>query len=374
MKKRVIQKFLAVTLCALTVASMTACGSKPAAESAPAPSQSASESKPAAEESKPAESTQSQAPSGTVEYSFAVHHSGSTSHPYQQGSEFWNEKLKEYSNGTMELDIYPANQLAAGSKSIEGTAAGSIDIFIENPMSVCNVVPSFDALNMPYLFDSAEQAFKMMATDECKVFAEDCEAHGIKLLGYWYNGWRNVSNSKRPITKVEDLKGLSIRIAESQVFADMMEALGMQAVPLVNSEIFTALQMGTVDGQENPQNNYINNKYFEVNRYFSMTRHVFSVEPVGMNLDLWNSLTPEQQDILMKSFNEAAEYQIALAKKTEEDQLKKVLDEGADIEVSYIDDLSGFQNAVAGVYDKYMKTDLAPYIEALKTAKDKVGK
>ena len=212
--------------------------------------------------------------SALADYTFTVHHSGSTSHPYQKGSEYFNEKLTEYSNGTMNLDIYPSNQLAAGSKAVEGTALGTIDIFIENPMSVCNVVPSFEAMNMPYLFDTAEQAFAMVDSDECKVFADDCEKNGIKLLGYWYNGWRNVSNSKRPIEKVEDLKGLTIRIAESQVFADMMEALGMQPVPLANSEIFTALQMGTVDGQENPQNNYINNKYFEVNRYFSMTRHV----------------------------------------------------------------------------------------------------
>ena len=308
-----------------------------------------------------------------AEHVFAVHHIGATTHPYQLGAEYWNEKLVEYSGGSMELDIYPANQLAAGAKAVEGTALGTIDIFIENPMSVCNVVPSFEAMNLPYLFDSAEQAFAMMKTDECKVFAEDCEARGIKLLGYWYNGWRNISNSKRPIEKVEDLKGLSIRIAESQVFADMMEALGMQAVPLANSEIFTALQMGTVDAQENPQNNYINNKYFEVNRYFSMTRHVFSVEPVGMNLDLWNALTEEQQQMLMKSFDEATEYQIKLAQETEAQQLEQVIAEGADIVVTYIDDLTPFQDAVKGVYDKYKDTDLRPYIEALESAKAKVS-
>lgn len=305
---------------------------------------------------------------------FSVHHSGAASHPYQWGSEFFNEKLKEYSNGSMSLDIYPANQLAAGSKSVEGTALGSIDIFIENPMSVCNVVPSFEAMNLPYLFDTAAQAFAMMDTEECQVFAKDCEANGIKLLGYWYNGWRNVSNSKRPIEKVEDLAGLSIRIAESQVFADMMAALGMQAVPLANSEIFTALQMGTVDAQENPQNNYINNKYFEVNRYFSMTRHVFSVEPVGMNLDLWESLSEDEQKILMKAFDEASVYQRKIAQETEENQLKKVLSEGADIVVTYIDDLTPFRDKVAGVYDKYKATDLKPYIEALEAAKAKVGK
>lgn len=307
-------------------------------------------------------------------YEFSVHHSGSSSHPYQLGSEYFDEKLQEYSQGSMKLAIYPANQLAAGSKSVEGTALGTIDIFIENPMSVCNVVPSFEALNLPYLFDSAEQAFAVMDSEECKIFYDACKEAGIKLLGYWYNGWRNVSNGKRQIKKVEDLRGLSIRIAESQVFSDMMEALGMQPVPLANSEIFTALQMKTVDGQENPQNNYINNKYYEVNRYFSMTRHVFSVEPVGMNLALWNELSKEQQDELQRAFDDAAIYQRKLAQETEEQQLEKVLSEGADIVVSYIDDLSPFRATVSGVYDKYRNTDLKPYIDAVESAKAKFSK
>lgn len=307
-----------------------------------------------------------------ADYAFATHHIGSTSHPYQLGAEYWSEKLMEYSGGTLSLDIYPANQLATGSKAVEGNALGTIDICIENPMSVCNIVPAFDAMNLPYMFDSAEQAFAMLKTEEAQVFAEECEKYNLKLLGYWYNGWRNVSNSIRPIEKVEDLEGLTIRIAESQVFADMMNALGMNAVPLANSEVFTALQMGTVDAQENPQNNYINNKYYEVNRYFSMTRHVFSVEPVTMNLDLWNSLTPEEQEAVQKSFDEAAEYQIKLAEETENEQLEQVIAEGADIVVTYIDDLTPFKEAVAPVIEKYKATDLAPYIEALEAAQAKV--
>lgn len=308
----------------------------------------------------------------SADYAFATHHIGSTTHPYQKGAEFWNEKLQEYSEGTLSLDIYPANQLAAGSKAVEGNALGTIDICIENPMSVCNIVPAFDAMNLPYMFDTAEQAFAMMKTEEAQVFAEECEKYNLKLLGYWYNGWRNVSNSKRPIEKVEDLQGLTIRIAESQVFADMMNALGLNAVPLANSEVFTALQMGTVDAQENPQNNYINNKYFEVNRYFSMTRHVFTVEPVTMNLDLWNSLTEKEQEAVQRSFDEAADYQIKLAQETEEKQLAQVIADGADIVVTEIEDLTPFKEAVAPVIDKYMNTDLKPYIEALQAAQAKV--
>ena len=124
----------------------------------------------------------------------------------------------------------------------------------------------------------------------------------------------------------------------------------------------------------NYQNNYINNKYFEVNRYFSMTRHVFSVEPVGMNLALYNELSEEQKNELQKAFDDSSIYQRQVAQETEEQQLEKVLSEGADIVVSYIDDLSPFKKAVAGVYDKYRNTDLKPYIDAVEKAKSKVSK
>lgn len=309
----------------------------------------------------------------SADYAFATHHIGSTTHPYQLGAEYWSEKLMEYSGGTLSLDIYPANQLASGSKAVEGNQMGTIDICIENPMSVSNIVPAFDALNMPYMFDSAEEAFAVMATEECQVFAEECEKYNLKLLGYWYNGWRNISNSLHPVETVDDLKDMTIRIAESQVFADMMNALGMNAVPLANSEVFTALQMGTVDAQENPQNNYINNKYYEVNRYYSYTMHVFTVEPVTMNLDLWNSLTPEEQEAVQKSFDEAAVYQIELAQQTEETELDQVIAEGADIEVTVIEDLTPFKEATASVIEKYKATDLGPFIEALEAGKEKVA-
>lgn len=307
------------------------------------------------------------------EHTIIVHHIGSETHPYQLGAELFRDYLEEYSGGKMTLDIFGNNQLASGAKAVEGTQTGTIDIAIENPMSYSSIVPSMDALNMPYLFDSAEQAFAMMDSEQCKVFAEDCEAHGLKLLGYWYNGWRNISNSKRAINSVEDLEGLTIRIAESQVFADMMKALGMNAVPLANGELFSAMQTGTVDAQENPLNNYINNKYYEVNRFLTMTRHVFSVEPVTMNLDLWNSLNSAEQEALQKAFDAATPEARKLAQDKETNQLNDFLAQGADIEVVYLEDLTPFREKVASVYDQYRSGDLGVYIQALEAAKAAVG-
>ena len=358
-----MKKILALLL-SLVLVFLCGCGSSSStpASSAPADSTPADDAAPAAD-----------VPADIGSYTIIVHHIGSETHPYQLGAERFGELLEEYSGGAMTLDIFGNNQLASGAKAIEGVQTGTIDIAIENPMSYSSIVPSFDALNMPYLFDSAEQAFAMMDSEECKVFAEDCEAHGLKLLGYWYNGWRNISNSVRPINTVDDLNGLTIRIAESQVFADMMAALGMNAVPLANSELFTAMQMGTVDAQENPLNNYINNKYYEVNRFLSMTRHVFSVEPVVINLDLWNSMTPAEQEILQRAFDDATPEARQLAQDKEENQLKEFLDQGADIEVVYLEDLTPFQEKVASVYDKYRAGDLGVYIEALEAAKAAVG-
>jgi tripartite ATP-independent transporter DctP family solute receptor len=303
------------------------------------------------------------------ELTLSLNHIGSTNHPYHFGSEFLKEKLLEFSNGRMSIDIYPASQIAAGAKAISAVQMGTLDIAVENPMSLGNFVPEAEVLNLPYLFDDHEQAFRLMDGEVGKKFEEASEAKGLKVIGWWYNGYRNMSNSKRPIKTPEDVKGLKMRIAESEIFSATFEAFGAFPVVMPTSEIFTALQMGTVDAQENPQNNYLNNKYYEVNKYYSFTKHVFTVEPLVMSLDRFNELTAEQQEILIKAVDASEIFQRQIAKETEDTQLQQVVDDPTkDVEVTVIEDLSGFRAIVAPVYD-LLRPTLGEYIELVEKAK-----
>jgi tripartite ATP-independent transporter DctP family solute receptor len=154
----------------------------------------------------------------TTKAALSLNHVGATTHPYQIGAEKFAELVAEKSGGNITIDVFPASQIASGAKAIEFVQMGSLDIAVESTMSLSNFIPEIDTLNLPFLFDDADQAFRILDGDVGKALEKKCEEQGFKILAWWYNGFRNISNSKRPITKPEDLKGLKIRIPESAVF------------------------------------------------------------------------------------------------------------------------------------------------------------
>lgn len=297
----------------------------------------------------------------------SLNHVGATTHPYQIGAEKFAELVAEKSGGNITIDVFPASQIASGAKAIEFVQMGTLDIAVESTMSLSNFVPEIDTLNLPFLFDDAEQAFRILDGEPGKALEKKCEEQGFKILAWWYNGFRNISNSKRPITKPEDLKGLKIRIPESQVFKATFETLGCTATSMPVSEVFTAIQLGTVDGQENPHANFINNKFYEVNKYYSVTHHIFTAEPVIMSLDKFNSFTPEEQQMLLDCAYEAAKIQREKSYELESSQMDNIKDyEG--VEVNVVEDLTPFREACASVYDQF-RDKLGEYIDMIEAAK-----
>ncbi len=303
----------------------------------------------------------------TTKAALSLNHVGATTHPYQIGAEKFAELVAEKSGGNITIDVFPASQIASGAKAIEFVQMGTLDIAVESTMSLSNFVPEIDTLNLPFLFDDAEQAFRILDGDAGKALEKKCEEQGFKILAWWYNGFRNISNSKRPITKPEDLKGLKIRIPESKVFRATFETMGCTATAMPVSEVFTAIQLGTVDGQENPHANFINNKFYEVNKYYSVTHHIFTAEPVIMSLEKFNSFTPEEQQMLLDCAYEAAKIQREKSYELESSQMDSIKDyEG--VEVNVVEDLTPFRDACAPVYDQFRST-LGEYIDMILAAK-----
>lgn len=297
----------------------------------------------------------------------SLNHVGATTHPYQMGAEKFAELIKEKSGGSITVDVFPASQIASGAKAIEFVQMGTLDIAVESTMSLSNFVPEIDTLNLPFLFDDAEQAFRILDGEPGKALEKKCEEQGFKILAWWYNGFRNISNSKHAIEKPEDLKGLKIRIPESEVFRVTFETLGCTATSMPVSEVFTAIQLGTVDGQENPHANFINNKFYEVNKYYSVTHHIFTAEPVIMSLDKFNSFSAEQQQMLLDTCYEAALYQREKSYELESGQMDDIKQYDG-VEVNVVEDLTPFRDACAPVYDHF-RSSLGEYIDMINAAK-----
>jgi tripartite ATP-independent transporter DctP family solute receptor len=296
-----------------------------------------------------------------------LNHVGATTHPYHLGSEKFAELVSEKSNGSIEVQVFPASQIASGAKAIEFVQMDTLDIALESTMSLSNFVPEIDVLNLPFLFKDAEEVYKVLDGEAGQKLAEKAEEYGFKILGWWYNGFRDMSNSKKPIETPSDLAGLKFRIPESEVFRSAFEALGALPTSMPVSEVFTAIQLGTVDGQENPAANYINNRFVEVNEYYSETHHIFTAEPLIMSLDKFNSFSPEQQQILLDAAAEAGTYERELGIQEEKnliDQIKTM----DNVKYNKPADMQAFRNAVNPVYEKFRDT-LGEYIDLIESNK-----
>lgn len=353
---------VSLILAAAMAAGLSACGGQTAQQSTAA----ATEGTKQASEAAPAESQEKEtAPAGKAEVTLSLNHVGATTHPYQYGSERFAELVSEKIGGRIAVEVYPASQIASGAKSIEFVQMGTLDIALESTMSAENFVPEIGVLNLPFLFENADQAFTVLDGDVGDELRAAAEAKGFKILCWMYNGFRDISNSVKPITGPEDLKGLKIRVPESQVFLKTFETLGAVPTPMAVSEVFTAMQLKTVDGQENPSAIFVNNKYNEVNDYYSVTHHIFTAEPLIMSLDKFNSFSGDDQKALLEAAQEAAEYQRKLAIDSADQELQQIKDAGVNVNV--VDDMSTFKTAVQPVYEAF-KDQYGTLIEEIQAA------
>lgn len=353
---------VSLILAAAMAAGLSACGGQTAQQSTAA----ATEGTKQASEAAPAESQEKEtAPAGKAEVTLSLNHVGATTHPYQYGSERFAELVSEKTGGRIAVEVYPASQIASGAKAIEFVQMGTLDIALESTMSAENFVPEIGVLNLPFLFENADQAFTVLDGDVGDELRAAAEAKGFKILCWMYNGFRDISNSVKPITGPEDLKGLKIRVPESQVFLKTFETLGAVPTPMAISEVFTAMQLKTVDGQENPSAIFVNNKYNEVNDYYSVTHHIFTAEPLIMSLDKFNSFSGDDQKALLEAAQEAAEYQRKLAIDSADQELQQIKDAGVNVNV--VDDMSTFKTAVQPVYEAF-KDQYGTLIEEIQAA------
>lgn len=299
--------------------------------------------------------------------SLKLNHVGATTHPYQYGSERFAELVSEKSGGNMEVQVFPASQIASGSKAIEFVQMDTLDIALESTMSLSNFVPEMDVLNMPFLFKNSDEAYKVLNGEAGQALSAKAEEYGFKILGWWYNGFRDMSNSVQSIETPEDVAGLKFRIPESEVFLAAFKSLGALPTSMPVSEVFTAIQLGTVDGQENPASNFINNRFNEVNEYYSETHHIFTAEPLVMSLEKFNSFSEEQQQILMEAASEAGKYQWDLAVE-EENKLLGEIQNMDGITYNKVDDMKPFRDAVEPVYEQFSDS-LGEYYDLIESSK-----
>jgi len=275
---------------------------------------------------------------------------GVTSDSAKEAVTFFAEKVSEYSDGSITIADFPDNQLGNDETRFEMTQTGECDISIGSTSSVATTYNDFYIYDVPFLFLNKDEVYNIGFNGETgKQILEGLEDLGVKGLAFWENGFRNLTTTSKEITGVADLKGLKIRTMENEIHLAAWKAMGANPTPMAFSELITALQQGTVDGQENPIGIIVGNKFEEVQDYLILTEHVYTPYYVVMNLEKYNSLTPKQQEAIDLAMAEATSYQYGRSQFYEDTSLEKIKAAGCEVIKLTDEEKMEYKNAVENI-------------------------
>ena len=273
------------------------------------------------------------------------------------------ELVEKGTNGAYKIEIYPNASLGDEPAMLESMQIGTLDAGIITSGPFVNFAADMGVLDMPFLFSSNEDAYKILDGDIGQELLGELESANLKGLAYAERGFRNLTNSVRPVKTAADIAGLKIRVMENEVYTATFKALGVNAVPMAWSEALTALQQSTIDGQENPINVLHSYKLWETQKYCTLTRHAYASAIITMSLDVFNGLPADVQQVFLDAAQQAAEYERQWVADNEATQLQALKDGG--MEVIEDPDIASFQAAVQSVYDSYPQ--YADYLNRIKT-------
>lgn len=271
------------------------------------------------------------------------------------------ELVTERTDGRISPKNFHSGVLGNQPDAIEQVRVGAIEYGNFNLGPMGPVVPEADVVNLPFIFKGLDHMHRVMDGAVGEEIGAAMAAKGLQPLAWYDSGARSFYNSKHPITKPDDVKGLKVRVMNNELFVGMVEALGGNATPMAFSEVFQSIKTGVVDGAENNWPSYESTNHYEVAGYYSLSEHLIIPECVCINTTVWEGLSDEDKDIVKTAARESAELQRKLWTERAEASRKKVVDSG--VKFNEIADKSGFQKAMEPVYVKAIEAN--PLLEDL---------
>lgn len=272
-------------------------------------------------------------------------------YPTVEGVKAMAAEVREKTEGRICIEVFPSAQLGEEKDTIEQTQFGVIDMVRASFGTFNDIVPVTQTFSLPYLFRDVDHMHAVMDGPIGEEIAADFAERDLIVLAYYDGGARSFYNSQRPITSIEDLAGMKIRVIQNDVFVDMMAALGASATPMPYGEVYSAIQTGVIDGAENNFPSYDSSGHYEVAKHYTLDEHLMVPELVAMSKTAWDKLSPEDQAILREAARNSATTQRQLWAEAEKASEERVLAAGAQI-VRDIDK-QPFVDAMAPVYEKY---------------------
>lgn len=279
------------------------------------------------------------------------------------------EVLEAKTEGRIKLKNFHGGVLGSQPDAIEQVRIGALEIGNFNLGPIGPIAPEANVVSLPFIFKDMEHMHRALDGEAGQKISAGMAKQGLVALAWYDSGARSFYNSKRPITKPEDVKGMKVRVMNNDLYSGMIDALGGNPSPMAFSEVYQSLKTGVVDGAENNWPSYESTGHFEVAGYYSLSQHLIIPECVCINAKVFNALSDEDKTAVKEAAQESALIQRKMWAKRALASRQKVMDSG--VKFNEIADKTGFQSAMQPVYDKYLSAnpDLVPLVDLIKNTK-----
>ncbi|HYG43356.1 MAG TPA: TRAP transporter substrate-binding protein [Bordetella sp.] len=281
------------------------------------------------------------------------------------------QELEKLSGGKMKMKTFGSASLGSDEQMQSALVGGVQEMMVGSTAPLATMVKEFGVFDLPFLFNSDREADAVLDGQLGERLLKKLETKGLVGLVYWENGFRNLTNSKHPVVKAEDLEGIKLRVMQNQVALGVFNALGANAVPMPFSELFTALETRTVDGQENPVTTIQSSKFYEVQPYLTMTRHVYTPWVVMASKKWWDTLSPDEQKLIRQAAAASRDFERKDSRADSKKSMDTLKEHGMKINVVSPEEIARMRQKVQPVVDKYTQ-ELGP--ELVKELQDEIQK
>lgn len=296
------------------------------------------------------------APAGFQDRTLRVANGVSEDHPNGDGERKMAQCAADKSGGKMKIQLFWNAVLGNELATIQQVRTGSVEMVLASPAPITGIVPELGVFDLPFLFENENEARRVVDGKAGDWFNAKMMNAGLVNLAWMESGFRHTTNSKRPITKWEDFQGIKMRVMQSPIYLDTFKEMGANAVPMAFSEVYSALEMKAVDGQENPVNNIENMKFYEVQKYMSFTKHSYTPTLVMVSKKVWDTMSPVEQKTLKDCAIEGRDVQRKANQAAETKSVAMMKTKGIVVNEISSAEMARIRDKTKVISDKYSKS------------------
>jgi tripartite ATP-independent transporter DctP family solute receptor len=274
-------------------------------------------------------------------------------HPQADGAQKFADLVAAKSGNKLQVKLFPGGTLGGDLQTVSALQGGTVEMTVLNAGILAAQAKEFEIYDFPFLFATPQEADAVTDGPFGQKLLGKLQEKNLVGLGYWELGFRNLTNSKRPISKVEDIAGLKIRVIQSPMYIDLFNALGANATPMPFPELYPALEQKAVDGQENPVTTIRSSKFAEVQKHLAITRHVYNPQAVLVSKKLWDGMSAAEKKIITDAMAEATAFQRRLSRQQSEEALADLKKAGMQVTEFSPGELQRLRDKVKPVVDKH---------------------